>query len=245
MARLCIALLFILTFAINSHADIRTGLVGYWRLNESSGTTTADASGYGNTGTLIASPTWTGGKIGNALSLDGSSQYVNVPDNSNISITSGTIAFWVNAASTNNSQVIISKGNYNYMVYFFNRGSGQVINFYASSAGGTWDKYGSTTITTNTWHHVVVTIDASAVNIYVNGSAETMGTNSSGSGNLTTNAVDLLIGRHGSYGGMFNGRLDDVRLYNRVVSAADIAQLYNTGGRRLRNAHFSTLHITE
>src|SRR3989338_9287108 len=56
------------------------GLVGYWSMNEGTGSYAGDASGNKNTGTLTGGPTWVDGKRGKALSFDGSNDYVSVAD---------------------------------------------------------------------------------------------------------------------------------------------------------------------
>ena len=80
--------LFILLFSIfasflfllplsQTEANITTGLVSHWKMDETTGTTASDSAGT-NTGTLINSPTWTTGKLNNALSFDGINDYTNI-----------------------------------------------------------------------------------------------------------------------------------------------------------------------
>src|SRR5450759_5412343 len=71
------------------------GLVGYWKFDEGTGTNATDSSGMGNNGTLTNGPTWTTGKVGGALSFDGTDDYVNVPDNPSLDMSGNlTIEFW-------------------------------------------------------------------------------------------------------------------------------------------------------
>jgi hypothetical protein len=75
--------------------DLLTGLIGHWTFDEGSGTTVADSSGNNNTGTLVNGPTWDTGKIGGALSFDGSDDYV---DASNLSYNTDyplTVSLWI------------------------------------------------------------------------------------------------------------------------------------------------------
>src|SRR4030042_5737253 len=83
----------------SANADINTGLVGYWNFDATSGTTALDSSGSNNTGTLINGPTWTTGKIDNALSFDGVDDYVSISGNSDLVSNQGTIGFWYKPSS--------------------------------------------------------------------------------------------------------------------------------------------------
>src|SRR4030042_5162417 len=92
----------------SANADINTGLVGYLNFDATSGTTALDSSGSNNTGTLINGPTWTTGKIDNALSFDGVDDYVNV-DDIPFRLVNGTIAAWFKFNSASVYEALISK----------------------------------------------------------------------------------------------------------------------------------------
>src|SRR3989338_11448150 len=101
VAKYLLIILFALVFipASDVHAqDITTGMVGHWKFDETSGTTATDSSGNNNTGTLTNSPTWTTGKIGGALSLDGMDDYTDI-GTMDVSGSGITIAAWVKADS--------------------------------------------------------------------------------------------------------------------------------------------------
>ena len=72
-----------------------TGLVGWWKFDDGSGTTARDWSGQGNTGTLVNSPTWVVGKIGGALSFNGSNQYIAFSPTSVAGLNKGAISIWI------------------------------------------------------------------------------------------------------------------------------------------------------
>jgi len=96
MRKLIIFILFLTSSSV-ANADISTGLVGWWKFDEGSGSSAFDSSGNGNAGTLVGSPGYGAGKIGqDALSFNGSSQYVSVGNVGNIQ----TISYWVKAGST-------------------------------------------------------------------------------------------------------------------------------------------------
>ena len=84
------AFLFLLPFS-QTRADIATGLVSHWKLDETSGTTAVDSAGT-NTGTVTGA-TWTTGKLNNALSLNGTSNYASVP---RMNYNEITVAGWFN-----------------------------------------------------------------------------------------------------------------------------------------------------
>ena len=80
-----------------SPAVAASGLVAYWKFDEGSGTTVADSSGNGNTGTLVNGPLWTAGRVGNALFFDGIDDNVTVPDSTSLDLSSSfTLSAWVN-----------------------------------------------------------------------------------------------------------------------------------------------------
>ncbi|MDE2038180.1 MAG: hypothetical protein KGI69_03105, partial [Patescibacteria group bacterium] len=88
-------------YAPQAHADITTGLVGYWKLDEGSGTTATDTSSTGDNGTINNGATYVTGKIGPyALQVASSSnQYVNVPDNAALNPSAITVSAWVDLTS--------------------------------------------------------------------------------------------------------------------------------------------------
>ena len=91
---------------VSASASGTSGLVASFGFEEGNGITTADASGNGNDGTLVG-PAWTGGYFGNALSLDGSDDYVQVADHSTLDMTSEfTIAVWIYPQSLAGNQTI-------------------------------------------------------------------------------------------------------------------------------------------
>lgn len=91
-------MLFLLTaWAIPAHAQTNNGLVGWWRFDEGTGTSALDSSGSGNTGTLTAGPTWVVGKYGDALSFNGTSQYVLTSTAAKIPTIQGNLTYsaWI------------------------------------------------------------------------------------------------------------------------------------------------------
>ncbi len=189
---------------------VTTGPVAWWKFDETSGTTASDSSGNNYTGTLVNGPVWTTGKIGNALSFDGVNDYVsaNIP-----SLSSITISAWVRTPIPGSTLRIID-ANWTVPLLRFDNSSVQFIgNVFLTS---------NTTFLANQWYHLVAVGDANGHKLYVNGSLD----NSNSTAYTASNGNPILIG--GSLD-LFNGLIDDVRVYNRALSQSEIQTLYNAG----------------
>src|SRR4030042_517061 len=103
----------------SAQGDISSGLIGYWELDETSGTTAIDSSS-NNNGTLTNGPAWVSGKINNALSFDGVDDFILVPDSNVLEGMSGlTISAWIKPTltGTDDYQRIADKGTDVYAFY--------------------------------------------------------------------------------------------------------------------------------
>ena len=219
-----------------------SGLVGWWKFDEASGTSAADSTGNGNIGTLVNTPTWVAGKINNALQLvSASSQRVTVPYSASFNVNSFTVSAWFYNSDTSGTYGIFGTrtgGDNTFDLKIQAQSNG--INFQADLGNGTsWlstslnvGSLGTTTCPLNTWNHVAYVIDNAAqkVYIYVNGvlyppSPYTI----SGTPLLMKSGQTMTIGLDAAGGAYFNGKLDDVRVYNRSLSSGEIADIYNMG----------------
>ena len=220
-------------------SDTTTGLVGHWTFDDGSGTTAADTSGNGNDGTLVNTPTWTTGRIGGALDFDyTSSQYVDMGLPAELQLTNtGSVSAWVryNDQSVSGSWTYIAgatnastdRNGYALVVWPANRPSIAVDSATAHnqfSAPLTYDD--------GSWHLVTGTWDGSDVILYIDGLEV-------GSTAQTLNAnviYNINVGRDSANtNAYFNGTIDDVRIYNRALSAADVAALYTGMGAQCSN----------
>ena len=212
----------------------QTGPVGRWSLDEGTGSTTADASG--NTGTLTNSPTWSTGRVGPyALSFNGSTQSVAVNGAgalANLYSTHLTVTAWVKPAGLGGGSGgrIVDKDN-NDAGWFFSLGTNNTLKFQSDQFSGTQPSLTSanSTIALNTWQHVAATWDGSTLgsgmHLYINGvDVSAAGTSVNGTGNTTTysdSTTPLTIGnRPVDNARGFNGLIDEVRVYNRILSAS-------------------------
>ena len=196
------------------------GLVAAYAFDEGSGTSVADVSGNGNTGT-IANATWTSsGKYGSALTFNGTNARVNIPNTTALQLTGGmTLEAWVNPTTVSNAwRDVIYKGNDNYYLEATSTGGS------APDGGGTFggrgaDIKGAAALTRAIWSHIALTYDGSNLRLYVNGAQVAT---QARTGAITTSTNQLQIGGDSIYGQYFSGAIDEVRVYNRALSAAEV-----------------------
>lgn len=207
--------------------NLRTGLVGYWPMDEGSGTTAYDVSGNGSTGTLINSPTWQGisnCRVGGCLGFDGISQYVQVNNSSYLNPSSLTISVWAksNTATWNDYGFLVSKR----AVYIIHPTQGATsVSFYIFTT--TWVSVGCTPSTAITnWNLYTLTWDGTTLSCYINGA---LGSSVNPGGSInTTDTGYLTIGKDDEISRYFNGSEDDVRIYSRALSTTEVQNLYNS-----------------
>ncbi len=204
------------------------GLVGYWTLNEK-GNPAYDYSGNENNG-VINEATLTNGKSGGALSFDGENDYMNIPDLgiSSLDVTEVTIEAWINPNSYDVSGytgIIVNKEDAWEIGLKNSTGELQ-----GASAPGCWRWAGTYVVPLNTWTHVAVVWTGTNEYHYVNGTLVDTFTDCSTP--LTTNDQDLRVGARGGDGSpnsYFKGIIDEVRVYNRALTADEIQQNFNAG----------------
>ncbi len=200
-----------------------TGLVGYWSFEDGSGTKATDFSGSGNAGTLTNGPTWVNGKFGKALNLSSaSSQYALIGNVSALKNSVFTYSAWVNPASISNSMTVFSSGANSTPRIRLDSTSGTIslIDTNVVVMGTS-----SQSVSANVWTHLAISYDASgSYAFYLNGETAGSGTNSQ---SFSFGSAAFEIGRNGAANNeYFNGQIDDVRIYNRVLSADEILNLY-------------------
>ncbi len=213
--------------------DVTYGLVGHWKFDETAGTQAYDFSGNGNGGTLVNSPTRTASSscaVGNCLSFNGTNNHINIPDSDNwyFGTNSFAISFWVYRTGINAWAGPLGQNN-NGTGWGFHLGSGGTQLVFVSNASGSWagDLFDSTTLTADTWIHIVVARDGNTLRLFRN--CQEVDSQDATGYNYPNTAFQLLIGRFAStiddY--YFPGRIDDVRVYNRALSVSEVKQLYN------------------
>jgi hypothetical protein len=207
-----------------------TGLVGYWKLDEGK-SPIADSSGFGNSGTLFNSPTWTAGPMlsfpnPDAMVLNGTNQYASLGNPAVLNLSGQiTMAAWVKIASTSGNERNILAHGYdanNEVFLRIDAGSYQVgsyanpANYYTSYAIPAGD--------VGTWVHLAGVYDGAAWRLYRNGVQVSSSVQAVGAVTVTT---DWAIGARGDgTSRWFAGGIDDVRIYKRALSATEIADLH-------------------
>ncbi len=191
--------------------------------NEGSGTVVTDVSGNGNNGTISGATWTTSGKYGNALIFNGTNALVTINNAASLQLTSGmTLEAWVYPTTVSNkSRDVIYKGNDNYYL------EGSTNNSRRPALGGTFGSpiYGTAALTANTWTHLAGTYDGATMSLYING---VQVTSRAQTGAIATSTNPLQIGGDSIYGQYFAGRIDEVRVYNRALGAAEIQSDMNT-----------------
>jgi hypothetical protein len=203
-----------------------------WQFNAGSGTTAVDGTGNGHTGTLTGKPTWVSGIAGDALTFNGTSQYVTVSNVSMLDSYPMTVSAWFKTTSTSGTHGLISKyvaGSENGYQLFMR--SGKLCAWYfRNSSSYVWD--GSTCplpvsgYNDGQWHMVTFTVDASGGKLYVDGNLKASRVwNGTADRATSTTAVTFAMepGVSASY---FQGSLDEISIYASSLSAAQVATLY-------------------
>jgi hypothetical protein len=205
-----------------------SGLVGYWNLDEGSGTTAADSSGNGNTGTLQNSPAWTtSGKDAGALTFNGSNQYVNIPSSASLQFSGAfTASVWLKTTGLNSSAQSMIIGNEAWpntgWEMLDNGQYGAVIMFRVLPSTASTN-FPRSLVNDGVWHNIVGVDDGTNIELYLDGILM----NTYPASTFTNNAAALNIGDENGGGGYFPGTIDDARIFNRALSAQEIWQLYN------------------
>ncbi|HWB33937.1 MAG TPA: LamG domain-containing protein [Candidatus Paceibacterota bacterium] len=215
--------------------SLSSGLVTLWTFDGSDLTTTTatDRSGQGNSGTLTGSPAPAIGKLGQALNFNGSSSYIRRATLATSLGSNMTICAWIKTSYSGgdqdiwtidrNASSIVNEGIFKII-------SGKLRYWdYTGAAYGFADNTpdGSTTVTDGAWHDVCFTKNGTAGTFYVDGNSD--GTKTAAT-NVAYGTTDMVVGTDYRGGNSyFNGIIDDVRVYNRALSAAEIQQLYLLG----------------
>jgi hypothetical protein len=232
-----------------------TGLVSYWQLNETSGTTATDSKGtnngtytggytLGSTGLTTASSTT---PLGTAVTFNGTTAYITVPNSTSLAITSNVSAeAWVKFTS-------FSGSSYNIVEKAFTSNTNPYVNYSLTTDGSNSGKFSfgiavgttfynalSNTIpTTGQWYHVVGTYDGTNIRIYVNGLLDGI---LPVTGSIRNDSQVLTIGayhRGTSFGQFFPGLIDEVAVYNVALSSTQVLANYNTAATGLQKARIS------
>lgn len=222
-----------------------TGPIVHWKLDETSGTTAVDSVG-GHDGTLTNGPSWTTGQDGGALDFDGSNDYVDLTSDAELDDVfdgGSTVTAWVYADSWGESDHgrILDKSSQTsgdrdgWMIAV--NGDNPSVEFAQGFSGGRgyWRSQAGT-FNLNGWVHVAVVYDSSSDTndpvIYLDGIAQSPMVEITPSGTIRSDAsITLRMGNHAqSTSRTFDGKIDDARIYDRMLDPAEISVIAGGGG---------------
>lgn len=210
--------------------------IAHWKFDDGAGTTAFDSAG-SNDGTLVNGPIWTGGINDGALDFDGVDDYVDCGQDSSLDITGPiTVSCWVKTDQTVIAKLVakwdasLSDGDPKQRAYVLGLNVYRVgeASFHLSSDGLTYSGFSASSSLVNNakWHHLTGVYDGSNISIYVNGILEDSNLYSDGIFSAPDENVYIGTEDEGVYAAMFDGAIDDVRIYDRALSASEVQQLY-------------------
>ena len=218
-----------------------SGLVLYWTFNatDSGYGTELDRSGNGGNGTIHGTPAEVQGRLSQAMSFNGVNSYVSMGESSDPStsfLNSVTLVAWINTSNASRFESIISKydatgGGWGYI--FRTDGSGFLEMFLGGNdvQGSNVTAVDTTKINDGQWHHVVAVVTiGQGVSFYVDGnysSATTLKITPSGD-NLSN--LNVALNTFAVFGNFFTGSIDEVRAYNRALTASEVNTVYQISG---------------
>ena len=214
-----------------------SGVVAYYPLDTGAGTQAFDVSTNENRGVLTNSPSWVAGQVGQALSFNGTTQYVDIPSSASIDLTgSSTFEAWVKVTDYLNTNTILSKTT----------SAGAANNTFELRTEVTTGKlqFGgfdtaartvstSSAVPTGVWTHVAAVKTGGSVKLYIGGRLLGQGSVST----TATNARPLKLGARDDLANFFKGSIDDVRLYARALTDSEVAGDFTAGSNGLQFAH--------
>lgn len=197
-----------------------SGLVAAYGFEEGNGAVTADSSLRGHTGTITGAAWSSTGRFGRALLFDGENDLVTVADAAALDLTDRmTLEAWVRPSTTGAWHTVLLKEG----------PSGLSYGLYSSDESGRPSAYlriggdvgatGPTTVPVNTWSHLALTYDGTALRLYVNG---VLAATRSVTGSASTSSNPLRVGGNVVWGEYFAGLIDEVRVYDRALTPAEI-----------------------
>jgi Concanavalin A-like lectin/glucanases superfamily/Bacterial Ig domain len=202
--------------------NAQSGLVAAYSFNAGSGRVVEDSSGNSNNG-AITGASWTApGRFGGALSFDGDRDWVTVNDANSLDLTTGmTLEAWVYPTIAPSAwRTVIAKEQPAALVYFLHAssigGNRPATGVYI---GGEQDLFGDNQLIANAWTHLAGTYDGVTQRLFING---VQVASRPQTGAIQTSAGPVVIGGNEVWGEFFQGLIDEVRIYNRALSQAEI-----------------------
>lgn len=208
--------------------DLGLGLVAFYRFDETGGTSAADSSGNNRTATLVGGATFSTGLQNNAVTMNGSNEYVSLPNGIVSGLMSFSICAWFNLSAGTAWSRIFDFGTGTTAYMFLTPNSGVGVRFGITIGGnGQEQQMKAPALATGSWQQVAVTLAANTGTLYVNGAQVAQNTS------MTLNPANLgsttqsWLGRSQFAGDPYlNGQIDNLRIYDRALTAAEVQTLY-------------------
>ena len=223
-------------FVAHAGGLVIPNLVAHWTFDEGTGTTVADATGNGHTGTATGSPTWETGWSGSCMNFDGTDDFVTVADHASLNFGADqdfTISLRVKtstAAVTDIWPIMLGKGASAPMYQFFLSEAAETDRwaFDLRTAATRFYAPAGSTVRDGNWHHLVAQREATTLRTYQNNS-QVYTLTDAGISDSVSNASAFIIGKQDADGFefFFTGSLDDIRFYRRALTTTEIAAIYN------------------
>ncbi len=230
---------FVLVLVLVLTSTAKAEIVGWWRLDEGSGTTISDSSGNGNNGTIVGKPTWIAGIQKTALEFHGlgaaggGGDYINCGNSASLDITGPiSIALWIRPDADDPEGKLTTTApmakamdgmspSWSFQVrYGWGQGAPMPYMSFTFPPSGTtpraWAHVGRK-LERHEWCHIACSFDGTTLKCYLNGKQ----TNSTAMGGTTSSPTPVLIGSDG-WGCDWIGAIDDVRMYNHALSEGEI-----------------------
>lgn len=214
------------------------GPVGYWKMDEKSGTNAFDSSGNGNTGTLNSGVAWDNGKFGGTSSMDGNDDYVDMGTNTILQPKNISLELWYyfqTGGEAFGGLIDKSANNWTTESYLLDSFSvntdctGNTDTDFVTFTIYTAACHGLTSgsaLTNNAWHHIAATYDGATMKLYING---TLSSSLTTSGDITySTARNFQVGALNSTLNQI-GKYDDVKVYNYARTAQQVVEDMNGG----------------
>jgi glucose/arabinose dehydrogenase/PKD repeat protein len=204
--------------------QLPVGLVAAYGFDEASGSTVADASGTGNAGT-ISGATRTTGMYGGGLSFNGTNAWVTVPDANSLDLTKLTISAWVKPAVAQSGwrTVVMKEIPFSGLSYalYSNGASPTPPAIYVDNGVEVGTGSGPSQLAAGQWAYLAGTYDGTTLRLYVDG---VLMASKASAGVIAPTSGALRIGGNSIWNEWFNGTLDEIRIYDRALSATEITK---------------------
>jgi hypothetical protein len=218
--------------------DPPLGMVAWWPLDETSitkeGSISDDLAGFNNIGTLIGGPVPVAGKVLGGLQFDGVNDYVEVPDHPELNFGRGDFSFdaWIQTTDSIGAKDLVDKrvsaNGYTGYSFFLNNGKLSL-----QLGTGSFTSYTSPVfVADGKWHHIAITVSRASptgILFYLDGVDTQFGNPTLHPASLDHSGPLRIGSQSFSVGFLFKGILDEIELFNRVLTKAEIVSIFSAG----------------